>query len=271
MTKSFVVTVGKRASKPNGHKVRFTLVSGAVESGMGNPVASAGGASASHGESGFWKNRADPNTVRRVALVFPNGTVQGYYKSEQEAEESLAFFKKNSMFGKDCTVVVEGAAVASGGRSYARTYKGKVIGYMPMADLGVSEVSLGEMLPSGLLAPHGNNRFMDLRSGAGQPIMSMAHVGFAGLDYVKFLRDSFLEEFPGLTWELGSPVNVGNGGRVVLRSSLIYQGVSHNVVFDEDVKGTMRVLFDGRFVGERGTWVSFNSRLLARAILGATE
>jgi len=169
------------------HKVRFTLVSGAVGAGMS--VSSAGGASASHGESGFWKNRADPNTARRVKLVFPNGTVQGYYKSEQEANESLAFFKKNSMFGKDCMVVVESSmgspamstlrASSSNVRSYARMYKGEVIGHMPAADLGkpnkngrslsadlfgVQEVpvnaSFGEVLPSGQIVPLGNNRPM---------------------------------------------------------------------------------------------------------------
>jgi len=39
---------------------------------------------------------------------------------------------------------------------------------------GESDVSVvfGETLPSGLLAPHGNNRFMGLRSGAGRSIVS---------------------------------------------------------------------------------------------------
>jgi len=126
-------------------KVRFTLVSGAVGAGMS--VSSAGGASASHGESGFWKNRADSHTARPVKLVFPNGTVQGYYKSEQEAEESLAFFKKNNMYGKDCRIESSLGALGScagdvvarsGVRTYARTFKGKLVGFMPAADLGQS-------------------------------------------------------------------------------------------------------------------------------------
>jgi hypothetical protein len=127
---------------------------------------------------------------------------------------------------------------------------------MPATDLGVSDVSLGEMLPSGFLAPQGNNRFMDLRSGAVESIMSAGAGGFHGFFNKKNILNAsklFVAFLSGrgisVQWDISeeSLNRSGVTGTEVLScsSTCVVGEDSFSVVFSEDANHTLFVTVDG--------------------------